>query len=163
LEDPLNFINEVIERTRRLSRNLRPAILEELGLTAAVQHLFEEFSRQDIHVTMDLDDTQGLFSPEAQLNIYRICQESFSNITKYAQASQVTVSLKRRDGSVAFQVADNGRGFDHQQVTNEHITDRGLGLTAMDERARMLEGSLKIWSQEGQGTKITLIVPIQGK
>jgi PAS domain S-box-containing protein len=163
LEDPLNFISEVIERIRRLSHNLRPAILEELGLTAAVQHLFEEFSRQDIHVTMDLDDTQGLFSPEAQLNIYRICQESFSNITKYAQASQVTVSLKRRDGSVAFQVADNGRGFDHQQVTNEHITDRGLGLTAMDERARMLEGSLKIWSQEGQGTKITLIVPIQGK
>jgi len=163
LEDPLNFINEVIERIRRLSHNLRPAILEELGLTAAVQHLFEEFSRQDIHVTMDLDDTNGLFSPEAQLNIYRICQEAFSNITKYAQADRVSVSLKKQDGSVAFQVADNGRGFDHQQVINEHITNRGLGLTAMDERARMLEGSLKIWSQESQGTKITLIVPIQGK
>ena len=163
LEDPLNFINEVIEKIRRLSRNLRPAILEELGLTVAVKHLFEEFSRQDIHVTMDLDDTQGLFSPEAQLNIYRICQESFNNITKYAQASQVSVNIKRQDGSVAFQVADNGRGFDHQQVINEHIADRGLGLTAMDERARMLEGSLDIWSQEGQGTKITLIVPIQGK
>jgi PAS domain S-box-containing protein len=163
LEDPLNFINEVIERIRRLSHNLRPAILEELGLTAAVQHLFEEFSRQDIYVTMDLVDTEGLFSPEAQLNIYRICQESFNNITKYAQASQVSVSIKRQDGGVAFQVADNGRGFDHQQVINEHITNRGLGLTAMDERARMLEGSLKIWSQEGQGTKITLIVPIQGK
>jgi PAS domain S-box-containing protein len=163
LEDPLNFINEIIERIRRLSHNLRPAIMEDLGLTAAVQHLFEEFSRQDIHVTMDLDDTEGLFSPEAQLNIYRICQESFNNITKYAQASQVSVSLKRRDGCVGFQIEDNGRGFDHQKVINEYITDRGLGLTAMDERARMLEGSLKIWSKEGQGTKITLIVPIQGK
>ncbi len=163
LEDPLNFINEVIERIRRLSHNLRPVILEELGLTTAVQHLFKEFSRQDIHVTMDLDDTEGLFSPEAQLNIYRICQEAFSNITKYAQASQVSVSLKRQDGRVGFQIEDNGRGFDHQKVINENITDRGLGLTAMDERVRMLEGSLKIWSQEGQGTKITLIVPIQGK
>ncbi len=161
LESPLNFVNEIIERIRRLSRNLRPAILEELGLTAAIHHLFEELPRQDIHVSLDLDDTQGLFSPEAQINIYRICQESFTNITRHAQASQVSVSVKRQGGSVVFQVEDNGRGFDHQKVISVNITDRGLGLTAMDERARMLGGSLTIWSQEDQGTKITLIVPIQ--
>jgi PAS domain S-box-containing protein len=161
LEDPLNFVNEVIERVRRLARNLRPAVLEELGLTAAINHLFEELSHQDIHVTLDLDDTQGLFSQEAQLNIYRICQESFTNITRYAHASQVSVSIKRQEGSVAFQVEDNGRGFDHQKVISQNITDRGLGLTAMAERARMLGGTLTIWSQEDQGAKITFIVPIQ--
>lgn len=163
LKHSLNFINEIIERIRRLSRNLRPSILEDLGLTASLKYLCEEFSNRDIQVTMDLDDIKGLFSKEAQLNIYRIFQESLNNITKYAQASQVSVSIKLQDGSVVFQVEDNGRGFDHQKVINEDITGRGLGLTSMGERARMLGGSLNIWSQEGQGTKITIIVPIQGK
>jgi len=163
LEYPLDFINEVIEKIRHLSRNLRPTILEDLGLTGALRHLFEDFSNQGILVTMNLDDIQGLFSQEAQLIIYRIFQESFSNITRYAQASQVSVSIKRQAGSVAFQVEDNGKGFDHQKVINENITDRGLGLTSMDERARILGGSFNIWSQEGRGTKITLIVPIRVK
>ena len=161
LEHALNFINEVIEKIRRLARNLRPTILEDLGLTGALNYLFEEFSRQDIRVTMDVDDIQDLFSPEAQLIIYRIFQESFSNITKYAQASQVSLTIKRQDKSVTFKMEDNGRGFDHQKVANKNITHRGLGLTAMDERARMLGGSLSIWSQEGQGTMITLVVPIR--
>jgi PAS domain S-box-containing protein len=162
LEHSLDFIDKVVDSVRRLSRNLRPEILEDLGLAAALRHLFEEFSRQDIRVSMDIDDIRGLFSLEAQLNIYRIFQESFSNITKYAQASHVSMSVKRQDGSVVFQVEDNGRGFDHQKVSNQNATSRGLGLTAMEERARMLGGSLNIWSREGQGAKITLIVPIQG-
>lgn len=163
LEHALNFINEVIEKIRHLARNLRPTILEDLGLMGALKYLFEDFSNQGILVTMNLDDIQGLFSQETQLIIYRIFQESFSNITKYAQASQVSLSIKRQDGSVAFQLEDNGRGFDHQKVINENITDRGLGLTSMDERARMLGGSFNIWSQEGQGTKMTLVIPIQVK
>jgi len=163
LEHSLTFINEVIERIRPLSRNLRPTVLEELGLPAAVRYLFEEFPTQGIQATMCLDDIQELLSPEAQLNIYRIFQESFHNIAKYAQATLVSVGIKRQVGSVVFQIEDNGRGFDYQKVIKGNITDRGLGLTAMDERARMIEGSLNIWSREGQGTKITLIVPIQGK
>ena len=163
LEKDLLFVNQIVEKVRSLSRNLRPDILEGLGLIAALRHLFEEFSGQDIQITMDLDDVQELFSPETQLNIYRIFQECFNNISKYAQASQVSVSIKKQDGFVAFQVEDNGRGFDYRKIINANITDRGLGLTAMDERARMLGGSLNIWSQEGQGAKITLIVPIQGK
>jgi PAS domain S-box-containing protein len=163
LEKDLYFVNQIIEKVRSLSRTLRPDILEGLGLTAALRHLFEEFSGQDIQITMDLDDVQELFSPETQLNIYRIFQECFNNISKYAQPSQVSVSIKKQDGFVAFQVEDNGRGFDYRKAINANITDRGLGLTAMDERARMLGGSLNIWSRDGQGTKITLIVPIQGK
>jgi len=160
LEHSLNFSNEIIERIRRLSRNLRPTILEELGLTAAVKYLFEEFC-QDIQVALDLDDARELLPLEAQLNIYRIFQEAFSNIVKYAQASRVSVSIKKQDGKVTFQVEDNGKGFDPQKVIHANITDRGLGLTAMGERARILGGSLQIWSEAGQGTKITLTVPIQ--
>jgi PAS domain S-box-containing protein len=101
LEHTLSFINDIIERIRRLSRNLRPAILEDIGLTAALKHLFKEFC-QNIQVTMDMDDTKELFSQEAQLNIYRIFQESFSNITKYAQATQVSLRIKRQEGNCGF-------------------------------------------------------------
>lgn len=159
LEQPLNYINEIIERVRRLSQNLRPEILEELGLAAAVKHLFREFSGQGVQVTLDLDDIRGLFSEEAQLNIYRIFQESFSNIAKHAQASQVSVSIKRNFGHVTFQIEDNGRGYEADM--NGNSAKRSLGLTALDERTRMLGGFLNIWSQKGQGTKITLVVPIQ--
>ena len=162
LERVINFIDEPIEKIRRLSRNLRPSILEDLGLTVAIKYLYNEFC-QNIRVTMDIDETKGLFPQEAQLHIYRIFQESFSNIVKYAQASQVSVRIRRQDRSVAFQVQDNGRGFDPHKVFNENIIDRGMGLTAMKERARMLGGSLNIWSQEGQGTKITFVVPLQIK
>jgi PAS domain S-box-containing protein len=162
LEKDLLFVNQIIEKVRSLSRNLRPDILEGLGLTAALRNLFEEFAGQDIQITMDLDDVQELFSPETQLNIYRIFQEALHNIVKYAHATLVSAGIKREDGSVVFQIEDNGRGFDYQKVVNGNVTDRGLGLTAMHERARMLGGSLNIWSGDGQGTKITFVVPIQG-
>jgi PAS domain S-box-containing protein len=160
LDHSLDFVNQIIDQVRRLSQNLRPSILEEIGLTAAIRHLFNEFTQQDIQVRLDLDDIQGVFAEEAQLNIYRIFQESFSNIAKHARANRVSVSIKRHDNRVAFQVEDNGTGFDHQKAANGNATERCLGLSAMAERARMLGGSLDIHSQEGQGTKITLAVPI---
>jgi PAS domain S-box-containing protein len=163
LEKDLLFVNQIIEKVRSLSRNLRPDILEEMGLTAALRHLFEEFPSQGIQATVDLVDIQELLSPEAQLNIYRIFQEALNNIVKYAHATLVSVGIKREDGSVVFQIEDNGRGFDYQKVVNGNVTDRGLGLTAMHERTRMLGGSLNIWSRDGQGTRITLVVPTPGK
>jgi signal transduction histidine kinase len=163
LEKSINYINEIVEGVRRLSRNLRPSILEELGLAAALKYLFKELSNRNIQVTLDLDDIKGFFSVEAQLNIFRIFQESFSNIVKHAQATRVSVIMKRQDESVAFQVEDNGRGFDPLKPINGNVTERGLGLTAMDERARMLGGTFNIWSHEGRGTKITINVPIQGE
>jgi signal transduction histidine kinase len=163
LAPSINYIDGIIEGVRRLSRNLRPPVLEELGLTEALKYLFRELSSQNIQVTLDLDDIKGFFSEDAQLIIFRIFQESFSNIAKHAQATRVSVIIKKQEGSVVFQVEDNGRGFDHQKAINGNFTERGLGLTAMHERARMLGGSFNIWSQEGRGTKITIIVPIHGK
>lgn len=159
LEHTLDFINQVIEKVRRLSRNLRPAILEDLGLTAALKHLFEEFSNQGILVTMDLDDVQGYFSPEAQIAIYRTFQESLTNIAKHAEAAQIKVTIKRQNGNVAFRVEDNGNGFELQEVLSGDVTKRGLGLMAMDERIRLLGGKLQISSKPGTGTNISFVVP----
>jgi signal transduction histidine kinase/DNA-binding response OmpR family regulator len=159
----LDYINEVVENVRRLSQDLRPSILEHMGIAAALRHLFDEFSKYNqTPVTLDLDSVQGLFSPEAEAIIYRIFQESFTNIAKHAQAGAVSVSIKKRDGKVNFRVEDNGRGFDSRQMLNGDIAKRGLGISAMAERMRMLNGCLEVWSQEGQGTRISFAVPVKG-
>jgi two-component system NarL family sensor kinase len=86
----LRFIDEIIEDIRRLSRDLSPSVLEDIGLAAAIRNLCEEFSRlQDVPVSLDMDEVSGVLSKEAQINVYRIFQESLANISKYAGATRV--------------------------------------------------------------------------
>jgi signal transduction histidine kinase len=159
LESALNFVNKIIEGVRYLSRNLRPSVLD-LGLPKALKMLFEEFGKyQDLELTLDLDDIKELFSWEAQIIIYRIFQESLTNVAKHAGATGVAVSIKRRNGTVFFQLEDNGNGFDLQQVLERTAGSRGVGLAAMDERVRMLGGTLNISSEKGKGTKISFAIP----
>jgi PAS domain S-box-containing protein len=155
------YLNQVVEDVRRLSRDLSPTILEDLGLSAALRRLLGEFSKYYVgEVNMDeMDEIDDLFPPEAQINLYRIFQESLTNIGKYAQASRVTFSIKRLADHVAFRMEDNGRGFNLAQVSSADAAGRGLGLAAMEERVRMLGGVLNIQSQEGQGTKISFEAP----
>ena len=114
-----------------------------------------------IDVSLDMDDIAGLFAPHDEINIYRIFQESLTNIAKYAQATQVSFTIRKLAGQVSFRVEDNGRGFDREDILAREASKRGLGLAAMEERMRMLGGSLEIWSQEGQGTSITFMVPVR--
>jgi signal transduction histidine kinase len=106
-----------------------------------------------------MDEIDHLFSPETQINIYRIFQESLTNIVKYAKASLISVNVKRQDGHVSFMIRDNGRGFNLKKAMSNKLAKKNLGLTAMNERALMAQGSLKISSRKGQGTTITFSVP----
>ena len=160
-EDSLRYVDEIIENVRRLSKDLRPSVLEDLGLSAALRRLIDEVSQHDDIVTsVETDDIKGLFSDEAQIIIYRVFQEALANIVKHADTSRVSVSVNRKDGNVSFVVEDVGNGFDVDYVQAQASTEKGLGLVAMDERVQMLGGSLNIWSQEGQGTRITFNVPV---
>ncbi|MFA5111264.1 MAG: PAS domain-containing protein [Desulfobaccales bacterium] len=156
-----NYVDEIVENVRRLSRALRPAVLEDLGLLVALKYLCEEFSKQHgIKVFLDLDKVKDLISPEAQIIIYRIFQESLTNIGKHAQASQVDLSIKKQEDQLFFSIQDNGVGFDLSQVLGQNASRRGLGLAAMEERMRMLGGSLEITSRQGEGTRISFTVPV---
>jgi signal transduction histidine kinase len=137
-------------------------MVRDLGLSMALNRLIRDFSRY-YSVQADFDQIDGLdrlLSREAQINIYRIFQESLTNIGKYAQASNLKIVMKSEAGHVSFLIADNGRGFKLEEVWGRDPARRGLGLMAMEERARMLGGVLEIKSQEGQGTQLTLTIPV---
>jgi signal transduction histidine kinase len=161
LQQMLAYLDKVIDDVRRLSRDLSPAILEDLGLLSALEHLVNEFSKHyRISYNFDLEGMNHLFGQEAQIIIYRIFQESLTNIAKHARASRVTLAIKAADGTVTFTVEDNGQGFDMGKVLARGAASKGLGLAALHERARMLGGTLKVWSQTGRGTKMTYTIPL---
>ena len=159
-EHMLSYIDTVIENVRRLSWDLSPSSLEDLGLAAALGYLVDETCRNHhMHSAVVMDEIDHLFSPEIQINIYRIFQESLTNVVKHAKASLVSVQVSREDGAVSFKIRDNGRGFNVKQIVPGKVPKRSLGLTAMSERALMAQGSLQITSRKGQGTTVAFSIP----
>ncbi len=158
----LGYLDQVIDNVRRLSRDLSPGSLQEIGLSAALGRMVNEFKKhyQLENCELDLDDIGDLLPPDAKVNLYRILQESLTNIGKYARANRVRVSVKRRGEEVQVAVEDDGNGFDLSSVLATEASGRGLGLVAIEERVRMLGGALEISTQPGQGTKIHFAVPI---
>jgi signal transduction histidine kinase len=159
-EQMLAYIDTVIENVRRLSWDLCPSCLEDLGLSSSLRYLVEEICRNhQIKSAVVMDEIDHLFSPETQINIYRIFQESLTNVVKHAKASLISVNVQRQDGGVCFRIQDNGRGFNLKQAMSGKVAKKNLGLTAMNERARMAQGTLQISSRKGQGTTITFVIP----
>jgi signal transduction histidine kinase len=154
------YIDQVIENVRRLSRDLTPSILEDAGLSAAIRWLISNSNKNyPIHMTLDVTGIDHLFSQDAQINIYRILQEALTNIGKHGQAKNVSIVIKKHDDGVSFSVEDDGIGFDVGKALTVNPDERGLGLAIMDERAQMLGGSLEIWSEEGKGTRVNFHIP----
>jgi two-component system sensor histidine kinase UhpB len=155
------IIDDMVNNLHRFCLALRPAILDDLGLVVAQKRLIEEFGAlHGIEFSLDQDSVEDLLSPQAQIIIYRIFQESLTNIGKYAQASRVAVSFKRENDKVFLSVEDNGKGFDLEQIRAREVAKRGLGLASMEERARMLGGIFEIQSEIGVGTKISFKIPV---
>ena len=160
-ENTLTYVDQIIENVRRLSRDLSPSILEDLGLTAALKWLIEDFAKHSgIDISLTLPNIDNLFSSDSQIIIYRIFQEALSNIGKHAQASKAAVTIEKGEGSIFFLIEDDGKGFDMKQVESRYPTEKSLGLVAMDERARMLGCILHVDSQMNKGTRLSFKTPI---
>jgi len=163
-DEVIGYINEVTENVRRLSRDLSPAILEDLGLSAAIRWLVEASTKHyNIESSLDMAEMDDLFSYEGQITVYRIVQECLTNIAKHGQATHVSIVIRKEDGRVLFRVEDDGKGFDVKEAFDQDPAKKGLGLAAMYERTRILGGSLDIWSQKGTGTRITFTVPLDDR
>jgi PAS domain S-box-containing protein len=157
----IDNVQDIIDSVRRLSQDLIPPSLMDLGLKAAVDDLLNEFCRKhNMACTIDFDETKGLFPPETGLIIYRILQEALTNISKYAQATQVIVSLKIKGQQVWFSVEDNGKGFKVKETLARRGRKVGIGLTSMEKRTRIMGGTFHLWSKPDSGTKIHVTVPL---
>jgi signal transduction histidine kinase len=111
-------------------------------------------------VVSTVADVDQVFSPKEQIMVYRIIQEALTNARKHAGAKRVRLSIEPRGDRLCFVVEDDGAGFDVDRTARRDAPDRGLGLTTMRERARMLGGMLEVDSGAGRGTRITLGVPV---
>ena len=164
LQETRQYLDFVIESVRRLSRDLSPSLLEDLGLTAAIQWLIDDFARHyKFEIFREIETIDAFFSLEKQIIIYRIFQEIMSNIAKHAGAERVRVRIQPCDKSIAVRVADDGSGFNLKKLSARHAAEKGMGLAAMQERVLMLGSSLDIAAQEGMGTRIRFDIPLGGE
>jgi two-component system sensor histidine kinase UhpB len=142
-----------MEELLTLARQLRPAVLDDHGLIAALHSQVQDFAEQTgIHATFHKRGTAPRLTPEQQLAIYRVTQESLSNIAQHSRARQVDVELSFI-GRTILAVSDDGTGF-----VPERQRGGGLGLSGMRERALLAGGQLSVWSGEGQGTRVELTI-----
>ena len=157
-------INQIIENVRRLSKDLSPVVIDDLGLEAAIDYLASNFAKLNkVQFTLDLPDINPLFSQESQRLIYRIIQEALTNISKHANASHISIAAERKERLVSFTIHDDGVGFDLEKVINRRSTEKGMGLTTMVERVRILGGSIDFRSRPGQGTTVTFTAPMYSR
>jgi signal transduction histidine kinase len=124
--------------------------------------MIEEFMGLDDNIgwSVHLDNIDSCYAQPAQTAIYRIIQEILTNIGKHANAAHVSVIIQRENRGASFNIVDDGRGFNMANVLGASGQKKGLGLPALEERVRILGGSLTIWSQENRGTRITFTIPV---
>jgi PAS domain S-box-containing protein len=160
-EEVNRCVDQIIDNIRRLSRDLSPSILEDLGLSSALRWLAENFREQySIPISFDVEDMDGFFNQESQRNLYRISQEALTNIGKHAEAGHVAFVVKKNEKGISFLIEDDGKGFKAGKIRGSPASHRGLGLRVMEERAHMLGASLAVKSRAGRGTSILLAIPL---
>ncbi|MCI0387651.1 MAG: PAS domain-containing sensor histidine kinase [Acidobacteria bacterium] len=152
-----------IDEVREITHNLRPYELDRLGLVEAIESMISKVSDStSIRLSADLDRIEGLFTPEAEMGIYRIVQEGLNNVVRHAEASEARVSIKKVESEVIITVADNGKGIERSEAMANGKRARGFGLAGISERARMLGGTCLINSEPGCGTTLTVRLGLKG-
>jgi signal transduction histidine kinase len=147
----------ILDGVRNLSKALRPPMLDEFGLLAALRGLINSLEvQQQMKVRFDVEGTPRRLSPDAEISMYRVAQEAISNVKKHAEASECSLAMKFFPDKVQLEVRDNGRGFLLRESTGRLGYSGQLGLTGMQERARWIGGKLSIKSQPGKGSSVKL-------
>ena len=163
LKDILSIVQSTIEETQRITKNLHPSILDDLGLFAAIREICREFREvySDLQITNNFEMDENEIPQSLKILIFRIVQEAFNNIAKHSGADTVKLSLTRGKRMIELAVEDNGKGFDLQKVLQENRHERGLGLQTIRERTELFNGSIDIQSKSEKGTTIRANWPLQ--
>jgi signal transduction histidine kinase len=151
----------MLEDLRRVIFDLRPAILDDLGLVPAIRWLAErQLQPLGVTVSCELEELDRRLAPEAETALFRAVQEALANVARHAGAEAVLLQLARRDGVVEIEIEDDGRGFDPVEVARPTPSGRGLGLMGIRERLELAGGRALIDSAPGRGTRVTLQAPL---
>jgi len=155
-QEILRLIDETIQSVGKLAANLRPGMLDDLGLVAAAEWAAREFeARTGTKCALELPPRDIAIEPETATALFRILQEALTNIARHAEATEVVVRLAGEAEDVRLEVRDNGKGFDNEQLDSA----RSLGLLGMAERAGLLGGGMSIESSPGKGATVTAWIP----
>jgi len=151
-----SLANQAMEELLSLARQLRPTALDDLGLKAAIAGQVEELGRhREIETVFDVEGDFSALDDDVQLVIYRVAQEALSNASQHSDARSVRVRLGREGSRVVLTVSDDGRGFSFAAA------QQGLGISGMRERALLVGGEVEIQSRPGEGTTVSLRIPIE--
>ena len=150
------FIDETIQKVRQIATELRPSMLDDLGLAAAIEWQAGEFQRRtEIKCKIISLQEDVVLSPEKSTAVFRIYQEILTNIARHAQATSVEIRMEQPDGELILRVSDNGRGIKESEMAGT----KSLGLLGMRERALIFGGQIEIAGAKGRGTTVTVRIP----
>ena len=156
----LGLVDTTIQSVKRISSELRPGLLDDIGVSAAIEWQGEEFqSHTGIRCEVNIEPEDIILDQERSIAIFRIFQEALTNVARHARATRVKASLKKKGGKLELKVRDNGRG-----ITEEEISDpKSFGLMGIKERAHFLNGKVEIKGMPDRGTLITVKIPLPKK
>ncbi len=157
-EETKVLVEDTINDVRAISRDLYPFQLQELGITKAIEHTITQIDENTtLFISSEIDNIDNLFKKDQEVNIYRIIQESLSNIIKHAKAQAGKVSINKLKKSIVISIKDNGVGYNFSEKYKE---TNSLGLKTLLERTKFLNGQMKVHSKKGDGTLIEFTFPL---
>jgi len=160
LEELWQKTNNIMQGVRRLSQDLRPAALDRLGLLSALEWLASDVSEYSgIEIKVNVLGNERRLPEEVELVLFRITQEALRNVWRHSQATRAKITVEFDESKTRVTVSDNGKGFKLPQTIGDLARDGKLGLAGMQERARLLGGSLTVQSKPGRGSTITVELP----
>jgi signal transduction histidine kinase len=160
LEDMSLMIKESVESIREISSFLRPAILFDLGLVTAINYQLKNFEKQTgIKCIFNCDPQNIVLDESISIVIYRILQESLTNIARHSGATETVVDLKRSKTNILMNIKDNGVGIDKEKINSF----TSLGIAGIKERIKSISGKITIGSEQGSGTRIKIIIPLKAE
>src|SRR6185503_18969130 len=154
------LVQQSVDIVHRFARELRPAVLDDLGLIPALQTFMKSFTEQTgIRVSLSAFAAVEKVNGDKRIVLYRVAQEALTNVARHADATRAEVSIQKLGGAVCMKIKDNGKGFQTEQVLHSRKKNR-LGLLGMRERVEMVKGNFTIRSGPGKGTSILAQIPL---
>ena len=163
LESVLSMLQNAADEVRRIQMDLRPSMLEDIGIEATINWFCREFQKvySTIQIEKKIGVEEGEIRQSLKITLYRIIQEAFNNIAKHSKGDRAALSLERDHNGILLTIKDNGLGFDLGEARKKFR--KGMGLSSMKERAELSGGSFAIESAKGQGTTIRASWPLSGE